>query len=115
MISTTRGADATTPPLTARNVVPWSTLAEAYTLVLYRLGPRRAHRFAHELRGGADLVNPTPADYAQALAKIRSYSDRAISLFDRILAVLADRASIPVWTCDHQFRIMGVPVWEPGD
>jgi predicted nucleic acid-binding protein len=92
--------------------LPWSTLAEAYTLVLYRQGPRRAHRFVRDLQDGADLLNPSPADYLQALARLSAYPDQALSLFDGVLAVLAERMELPVWTYDQHFRILGVPVWE---
>lgn len=32
-------------------------------------------------------------------------------MFDALVAVVSDRLSVPVWTCDHDFDVMGVSVW----
>ncbi len=92
-------------------VVQFPILCESYTLVLYRLGVAPAHRFSREIEAGADLVNPGPEAYSQALARLRSFPDQAITLFDALLAVLSERLLAPVWTYDHHFRILGCDVW----
>lgn len=93
--------------------VAYPTLAEAYTLVLYRLGPRRAVQFGQELVAGAALVNPSPEDYRQALTRLAAHRDLPVSLFDGVAAVLAERLNLEVWTYDEHFHALGTPVWRP--
>jgi predicted nucleic acid-binding protein len=59
----------------------------------------------------AAMVNPTPEDYRRAIAKVRVLPDQEISLFDATLASLAERLELRVWTYDHHFAVMRVPVW----
>lgn len=94
--------------------VAYSTLAEAYTLVLHRLGPRRAVRFGQELAAGAALLNPSPEDYGQALARLRKHRDLPMSLFDGVAAILGERLGLEVWTYDEHFHALGVRVWQAG-
>ena len=89
----------------------WSTLTETYTLILYRLGARRAQLWLEEAFEGLDLLNPTREHYLQAAARLRRYPDQGISLFDGVLAVLSEQLRIPVWTFDHHFDVMRAPVW----
>lgn len=93
--------------------VAYSTLAETYTLVLHRLGPRRAVRFGRELSAGGGLVNPSPEDYGQALTRLAAHRDLPMSLFDGVAAVLAERLGLEVWTYDAHFHALGIPVWQP--
>lgn len=91
--------------------VAYPTFAEAYTLVLYRLGPRRAVQFGKELAAGAALLNPSPEDYGQALTRLAAHRDLPMSLFDGVAAVLAERLHLEVWTYDEHFHALGTPVW----
>ena len=47
-------------------VIAYSTLAEAYTLILRRLGLSVAHTWLGDIRSGALLLNPSVEDYAAA-------------------------------------------------
>lgn len=85
-------------------------LLEAYSLVRRRFDSNIALRWLTEV-ADATLVNPAPEDYRHALAKVHAYSDQRITLFDATLAVLALRMGLQVWTYDHHFDVMRVPVW----
>lgn len=93
-----------------RIVVSFPTAVEAYTLVLFRLGRTVAVRWIGEIAESV-LVNPTPEDYRQAVGRLGRYADQSITFFDATLAVLATRMGIPVWTYDHHFDVMRIPVW----
>ncbi len=85
-------------------------LLEAYSLVRRRFDSNVAFGWLTEI-GEAKLINPTPEDYRQAMAKVQAYADQPITLFDATLAVLAIRMGVQVWTYDHHFDAMRVPVW----
>ena len=53
--------------------IAFSTIAEAQSLVLKRLGRAYAQRWLTELIGGAASINPEPADYLAALSRIQRY------------------------------------------
>ncbi len=91
--------------------VPYPTFAETFTLVLYRLGPRRAVRFGEELTAGAALLNPSPADYSQAFSRLASRRDLPVSLFEGVTAIRAERLGVEVWTYDEHFHALGTRVW----
>ena len=50
-------------------------------------------------------------DYHAAMSRIQRYRDQAFTLFDVVLAILSERLALPVWTYDHHFDVMRVPVW----
>jgi len=91
-------------------VVSYPTLLEAHALVLVRLG-RAAARTWLELMSDASLINPEPEDYRRAMAELAGFADQSITLFDATVAVLASRIGVQVWTYDHHFDVMRVPVW----
>lgn len=91
-------------------MVSFPILLEAYSLILYRLGSDVASRWLAEV-GDASLVNPTPEDYRQAATKLRAFEGQEFTLFDATLAVLASRMGLRVWTYDHHFDVMRIPVW----
>jgi predicted nucleic acid-binding protein len=91
-------------------IVPFSTLTETYTLLLRKLGPSIALRWVDEI-SEAVLINPTPEDYRQAIVKLNRFTDQSITLFDATLAVLALRMGLRMWTYDHHFDVMRIPVW----
>jgi len=91
-------------------VVAFSTLLEAYSLILYRLGRNTAMRWLNEM-SSTTLVNPSTEDYRQAAARLAAFADQSITLFDATVAVLASRMEVQVWTYDHHFDVMRVPVW----
>ena len=92
-------------------IIAYPTLLEAYTLVLYRLGRRPAANWLDNILTGAALVNPTGDDYHEAAHKVQAFADQPITLFDALVAVLAERLGLPVWTYDHHFDVMRVQVW----
>ncbi len=92
-------------------IVAYPTLAEAYTLVLYRLGKEAALSWLDDVRSGVALVNPTPEDYQEAMQKLLAFPDQPITLFDATLAVLCGRLGAEVWTYDHHFDLMRAAVW----
>lgn len=91
-------------------VIPYPTLMEAYTLVLYRLGARTAFVWLSEMED-ATLLNPTPEDFRQAFLRAPGLPDQKITLFDTTLAALSKRLNVPVWTYDHHFDLLRVPIW----
>ena len=91
-------------------VVSFPTLAEAYSLILRKLGQSIASRWLNEMVD-AVLINPTPEDYRQAIVKLTAFAGQSITLFDATVAVLALRIGVQVWTYDHHFDVMRVPVW----
>jgi predicted nucleic acid-binding protein len=92
-------------------IVAYPTLAEAYTLVLYRLGKEAALSWLDDVRSGVALINPTPEDYQEAMKKVLAFPDQPITLFDATLAVLCSRLGAEVWTYDHHFDLMRAAVW----
>ncbi|MGA9968606.1 MAG: PIN domain-containing protein [Terriglobales bacterium] len=91
-------------------IVAYPTLLEAYTLVLFRLGETAATRWLEEMAGAA-LVNPSADDYRQAVVRVQSLKDQSITLFDALVASLAGRLGLEVWTYHHHFDVMRVAVW----
>jgi predicted nucleic acid-binding protein len=91
-------------------LVGFPTLLEAYSLILSRLGPKVALHWLTEM-ANAVLINPNPEDYRLAVVKLEAFVDQSISLFDATVAVLAQRLGLAVWTYDHDFDVMRVPVW----
>ncbi len=89
----------------------YPTLLEAYTLVMRRLGVPAARRWVREALQGCALVNPLAEDYLEAAGRIGAFEDQPITLFDSVVALLAGRLDIPVWTYDHHFDLMRVEVW----
>lgn len=92
-------------------VVAYPILLESYTLVLYRLGKEMASTWLDETMAGVSFVNPAAEDYRAATSKVLGYKDQLITLFDATVAVLAQRTGLQVWTYDHHFDVMRVPVW----
>ncbi|MGA9982975.1 MAG: PIN domain-containing protein [Acidobacteriaceae bacterium] len=92
-------------------LVTWPTLLETYTLVLYRLGNAAASRWLSNILEYAIVVNPIAEDYRTALKVTSGFTDQPITLFDATVAAIAMRLKIEVWTYDHHFDVMRVPVW----
>ena len=93
-----------------RVVVAYPILLEAHNMVLRRLGRSAASDWLADMVDTA-LINPTPEDYRQAIARVEALADQPITLFDATVAVLATRLRLEVWTYDHHFDQMRVPVW----
>src|SRR5512141_2075098 len=85
-------------------VVPYPTLLEAYSLVLFRMGANAAFKWLAYM-ADASLVNPTPEDYREAAARVRALPDQRVTLFDAVVAVMARRLKLEVWTYDHHFDV----------
>lgn len=91
-------------------LVAYPVLLESYSLLLIRLGGRSALDWLTEM-AVSSFVNPAPEDYHRATLTVRMLSDQGISLVDATLAALATRLGLRVWTYDHHFDVMRVPVW----
>jgi predicted nucleic acid-binding protein len=91
-------------------VIAYPTLLEAYGLVLFRMGVEAALKWLAFMTDAA-LVNPTQDDYWQAFSKVRALPDQRITLVDATVAALALRMRLDVWTYDHHFDVMRIPVW----
>jgi len=91
-------------------MVAYPTLLEAYTLVLFRLGENAALHWLEDMAGAA-LVNPSAEDYRHALVTVQSLKNQSITLFDALVATLAGRLGLEVWTYDHHFDALRVAVW----
>jgi predicted nucleic acid-binding protein len=93
-----------------RVIVAYPILLEAHAMVRCRLGRSAASDWLTDIADTA-LINPTPEDYRQAIGRIAAVADQPITLFDATVAVLAARLGLEVWTYDHHFDAMRVPVW----
>lgn len=91
--------------------VMFLTLAEAYTLVLRRLGTAYAHQWLQELIDGSVLINPEPRDFFQAFDLIRTFQDQAITVFDAVAAAVGDRLSLAIRTYDRHFDLLRIQRW----
>jgi predicted nucleic acid-binding protein len=91
-------------------LITYPTLLEAYSLVLFKLGNRQASPWLEDVMG-ASLIHPTSDDYRLAAARVQSFADQPITFFDALLATMAMRLGLPVWTYDHHFDLMRVSVW----
>lgn len=91
-------------------VILYPTLLEAYSLIMYRLGRGVASNWLRDIAQTA-MLNPTSEDYWQAAARTRALTDQSITLFDAVVAVVATRLKVDVWTYDHHFDVMRVGVW----
>ena len=94
-----------------RVIVSYPTLQEAHALVLHRLKPRVALRWLHEVRFGTDLLSIIDNDFQTAMELAERYSDQTLTLHDLVLSVVSKKLSIPIWTFDADFDILGAQVW----
>jgi predicted nucleic acid-binding protein len=92
-------------------IVSYSTLLETHSLVLRRLGRESAEDWLTDILTSARLVNPTAEDYIAAATKVARFPDQSLTLFDAVLAVVAARLGVQVWTYDHHFDVMRTKVW----
>jgi predicted nucleic acid-binding protein len=91
-------------------VIAYPILLETYSLVLYRLGVVAAHKWI-AFFAGVSFINPDSEDYGRALIIVRNFPDQRLTLVDATVAALAARLGLGVWTYDHHFDVMKVPVW----
>lgn len=91
--------------------LPYSTLSEAYSLVLYRYSPATALSFLDQLTQNTICVLPFHEDYNKAFEVLAAFSDQRFSLFDALLYALSERLQCQLWTYDHHFEIMKARVW----
>ncbi len=57
------------------------------------------------------MLAPTAEDYRTARTVVARYPDQHLTLFDALVAAVGIRTALPVWTYDHHFDILRVPVW----
>ena len=89
----------------------YPVIAESYSLILRRVSPPIAHRWVNYLLERVDLLNPTDADFREAIRLVQHYQDQKISLFDALLATLANDLEVALWSFDSHFDTMRAPVW----
>jgi predicted nucleic acid-binding protein len=78
--------------------------------MLNRLGRPAAIEWLDESADAA-FLNPTREDYGQRLVTVHMFPDQRITLVDATVAAMASRVEVEVWTYDHHFDAMRVPVW----
>jgi len=91
--------------------ITYLTLAEAYTLVLRRLGTAYSHQWLKQVIDGSMLVNPEPRDFLRAFDAIQTFKDQSVTIFDAVAAAVGYRLGLPVWTYDRQFDLMKIKRW----
>jgi predicted nucleic acid-binding protein len=91
-------------------LVPYPILLETYTLILFNLGQESALRWLSQILS-AVFISPTPEDYRRAATQVLALPDQSVTLIDATVGVLAGRLGLQVWTYDHHFDVMRVPVW----
>lgn len=91
-------------------VIVYPILLETYSLLLFRLGRHAAIAWLDEI-AAATFVSPVPEDFSRAISTVRSLRDQPVTLVDATLAAVAKRTKFSVWTYDHHFDAMRVPVW----
>lgn len=87
------------------------TLFECYSLILRRSAHPLALRWLREVLAGTTQISPSTEDYRSATILVGRYPDQSITLFDALTATIAIRLKVPVWTYDHHFDVLRVPVW----
>ena len=91
-------------------LIAYPILLEAYSLLLFRLGRDAAWAWLAEV-STVPFISPISEDYGRAFNTVRTLVDQRITLVDATLAALAARLQLEVWTYDHHFDVMRVPVW----
>lgn len=91
-------------------LIAYPILLETYSLLLFRLGRNAAIAWLDEI-ALSTLVSPASEDYSRAIGVVRELPDQNVTLVDATLASLAKRTKLSVWTYDHHFDAMRVPVW----
>ncbi len=91
-------------------VIAYPTLLEAYGLLLFSMGTAAALKWLIYVNDAA-FISPAQEDYRLALTRVRALPDQRVTLVDATLAALATRLGLEVWTYDHHFDVMRVPVW----
>jgi predicted nucleic acid-binding protein len=91
-------------------LVAYPILLETYSLLMFRLGLQAASGWLVEMTA-IRYVNPAPEDYSRAATTVQALPDQRITLVDATLAAVALRLGLEVWTYDHHFDVMRIPVW----
>lgn len=89
-------------------------LAECHSLLLKRFNPTVGIRFLKDIEAGAILVYPSAVDFQVIPEVLQRYADQTITLCDAMTGVMGDRLSLPIWTYDFHFDVMGCKVWQQG-
>jgi predicted nucleic acid-binding protein len=91
-------------------LVPYPILLETYTLILFNLGRKGAANWLSQILPAA-FISPTVEDYRGGATRVLALSDQSITLVDATVAAMVTRLGLQVWTYDHHFDVMRVPVW----
>ena len=75
------------------------------------LGRVTSSRWLTQIVDEVVLTNPSPAYYLAAGYRPGPYPDQSVTLADAVLSVRSENFGLPVWTLDHHFDVMKVPVW----
>jgi len=91
--------------------ITYLTLAEAYTLVLRRLGIPYSHQWLKQVIDGSMLINPEPRDFLRAFDAVRTFKDQPVTVFDAVAAAVGYRLGLAVWTYDRHFDLLRIKRW----
>lgn len=91
--------------------VPYPVLLEAYSLVMRKLGLSEALAFLSHIEAAYPTLLAERPDHEAASRSVRRYPDQDITMVDAVVASMAARLSVPVWTHDHHFDTLGAEVW----
>ena len=91
--------------------VPYPVLLEAYSLVMRKLNLAEARAFLSHVEATYPTVLADRPDHEEASRSVRRYPDQDVTMVDAVVAAMASRLSVPVWTHDHHFDTLGAAVW----
>jgi len=91
-------------------LVCYPVLLETYSLLLFKMGRRAALGWLDEV-GPSTFLSPNAQDFIRAIQTVQGLPDQRITLVDATIAAIATRLGLEVWTYDHHFDVMRVPVW----
>lgn len=95
-------------------LVCYPVLLETYSLLLFRMGRHAALGWLDEMEPST-FLSPSAQDFNRAIQTVQGLPDQRITLVDATIAAIATRLGLEVWTYDHHFDVMRVPVWRGQD
>ncbi len=75
-----------------------------------RLGIATSIRWLTQIVDDVVLTNPSPAHDLAAVYRLGQDPVQPIALPGAVLGVLSENFGLPVWTLDHHFDVMKMPV-----
>ena len=94
-----------------RVAVLTTTIGETHRLILHRQGTSAAQAWLDAIGQTSIRIHPTDADFDAALQQVSRYSDQILTIYDALLFVVSERLSLPIWTYDFHFDVLGAQRW----